>query len=77
MTAGERLAAAEALDPTSRRICLDAGTEPPFFGSTVNGYRHDNKADGVYVCALGGLPLFDSMAKFESGTGYAWASMAK
>jgi len=36
----------------------------------VNGYSHDNKEDGVYVSAVGGLPLFDSKAKFNSGTGW-------
>ena len=34
------------------------------------GYPHDNKNDGVYTCALGGLPLFDSKTKFDSGTGW-------
>ena len=36
-------------------------------GSTVNGYPHDNKARGVYVGAVGGLPLFSSNTKFDSG----------
>jgi hypothetical protein len=69
MTEGERQAAASSLNDASRRICLGSGTEPAFTGSTINGYRHDNKADGIYVCALGGLPLFDSKTKFDSGTG--------
>ena len=34
------------------------------------GYPHDNKNDGVYTCALGDLPLFDSKSKFDSGTGW-------
>jgi peptide methionine sulfoxide reductase MsrB len=46
------------------------GTEHPFTGTTVNGYKHDNKAKGVYVSALGGLPLFTSDTKFDSGTGW-------
>ena len=45
-------------------------TERSFTGETTNGYPHDNKADGVYVSAVGGLPLFDSRAKFDSGTGW-------
>ena len=47
-----------------------SGTERAFTGKTVNGYGHDNKEDGVYVSAVGGLPLFDSKAKFDSGTGW-------
>ena len=45
-------------------------TERSFTGETTNGFPHDNKADGVYVSAVGGLPLFDSRAKFDSGTGW-------
>ncbi len=74
-------------------------------GTTVNGFRHDNKQRGMYVCAgecqtgkprpalhiapiasawgsccalclytslcaVGGLPLFSSDTKFDSGTGW-------
>ena len=52
-----------------RNVALDQGTERAFTGKTVNGYSHDTKARGVWVSAIGGLPLFDSTAKFESGTG--------
>ena len=34
------------------------------------GYPHDNKKQGVYVSAIGGLPLFSSDTKFDSGTGW-------
>ena len=34
------------------------------------GYSHDNKQKGVYVSAIGGLPLFSSDTKFDSGTGW-------
>jgi peptide-methionine (R)-S-oxide reductase len=37
---------------------------------TINGYSHDNKQKGTYVCAVGGLPLFASDTKFDSGTGW-------
>ena len=46
---------------------LGQGTERAFTGRTVNGYPHDNKEAGLYVSALGGLPLFSSEAKYESG----------
>ncbi len=34
------------------------------------GYSHDNKKQGIYVSAIGGLPLFSSDTKFDSGTGW-------
>eukprot|EP01025_Chloroclados_australasicus_P063835 TRINITY_DN8459_c0_g1_i1.p2 TRINITY_DN8459_c0_g1~~TRINITY_DN8459_c0_g1_i1.p2 ORF type:complete len:181 (-),score=17.21 TRINITY_DN8459_c0_g1_i1:331-873(-) len=70
MTRQEREAAAQGLTIKQRSIALESGTERAFTGATVNGYAHDNKLDGVYVCAIGELPLFDSKAKFESGTGW-------
>ena len=33
----------------------------------MNGFPHDSKARGVYVGAVGGLPLFSSDTKFDSG----------
>ena len=36
----------------------------------MNGYSHDNKKAGLYVAAIGGLPLFSSETKFDSGTGW-------
>lgn len=58
--------AAAGLTPEQRRIMLDAGTEPPFCGVFT-----DNKEKGIYVCALGGLPLFRSDQKFLSKSGWA------
>ena len=75
MTKDEKQAAAKQLSGASKYICLSSGTERPFSGKTANGYPHDNKNDGVYMCALGGLPLFDSKTKFDSGTG--WPSFYK
>lgn len=37
-----------------------AGTERAFTGKTVDGSPHDNKRKGIYVSAVGGLPLFSS-----------------
>lgn len=42
----------------------------PLTGETVNGYSHNNKEKGTYVSAIGGLPLFKSDTKFDSGTGW-------
>jgi len=51
--------------PDERHVILHQGTERPFCGLFL-----DNKQPGVYVCRLCGLPLFQSDAKFESGTGW-------
>ena len=56
---------AKALNPEERRVLLNQGTEPAFCGNLL-----DNKKQGTYVCRLCGLPLFESAAKFESGTGW-------
>lgn len=52
------------------RITRRQGTESPFCGRFF-----DNKAPGLYRCVCCGLPLFESDAKFDSGTG--WPSFFK
>jgi len=61
---------AQRLDEEARYVTLEQGTERAFTGKLW-----DNKADGIYVCAVCGLPLFDSKTKFRSGTG--WPSFWK
>lgn len=46
-------------------VLREKGTEAPFSGE----YVHE-KADGTYECKVCGNPLFDSTAKFDSGTGW-------
>jgi peptide-methionine (R)-S-oxide reductase len=53
------------LTPEEQRVILHQGTEPPFCGGFLA-----NKENGVYHCRLCNLPLFRSIAKFESGTGW-------
>lgn len=69
LTAAARAEAEATLTPEERRVILNHGTERPFCGGLLA-----NKEAGVYACRLCGLPLFQSAAKFESGTG--WPSFA-
>ncbi len=62
----DRIAAlAEGFTPEERHVILAHGTERPFCGVFL-----DNKKQGVYTCRLCALPLFQSNAKFDSGTGW-------
>jgi peptide-methionine (R)-S-oxide reductase len=56
---------AAKLTPEARRILLDHGTEAAFCGGFV-----DHKDNGLYVCGLCALPLFDSPTKFHSKSGW-------
>ena len=54
-----------ALTPEERAVLREEGTERPFSSPLYHEARK-----GVYVCAGCGLPLFDSQAKYDSGTGW-------
>lgn len=53
------------LTPEQYRILRQKGTERPFSGEYVHA-----KADGTYVCAGCGQPLFRSETKYDSGSGW-------
>lgn len=48
------------------RVTMHADTEPPHCGAFTN-----TKDEGIYVCVVGGLPMFKSSAKFISKSGWA------
>jgi len=52
------------------QVTQACGTEPPFRNAYWN-----NHADGIYVDVVTGEPLFSSLDKFDSGTG--WPSFTK
>lgn len=53
------------LTPAQYHIMRERGTEPAFTCAV-----EEKKGPGIYSCAACDLPLFDSSAKFESGTGW-------
>ncbi len=53
------------LTPEEYRVLRGKGTEAPFSGKLLH-----EKKDGTYNCAACGQALFNSDAKFDSGTGW-------
>jgi peptide methionine sulfoxide reductase msrA/msrB len=58
------------LTPLQYSVTQEANTEKPF----ANEY-HDNKRAGIYVDIVSGFPLYSSIDKYDSGTG--WPSFTR
>jgi peptide-methionine (R)-S-oxide reductase len=63
-------AAVDALSPEQYHVTQRGGTERPFTGE-----YWDNHEPGIYVDVVSGEPLFASVHKFESGSG--WPSFTR
>jgi peptide-methionine (R)-S-oxide reductase len=57
--------AVEELTPRQYEVTQEGATEPPF-----NNEFWDKKEAGIYVDVVSGEPLFGSLQKFDSGTGW-------
>jgi peptide-methionine (R)-S-oxide reductase len=66
----ENPAAIDALSPEQYHVTQKDGTERPFTGE-----YWDNHEPGIYIDVVSGEPLFASVDKFDSGTG--WPSFTK
>ena len=65
MSDEERASAVNNLTAEQKRVALEDGTERPF-----DNLYWNSKQEGIYVDIITGEPLFSSLDKFDSGTGW-------
>ena len=65
MSDEERASAVNNLTAEQKRVALEDGTERPF-----DNLYWNSKQEGIYVDIVTGEPLFSSLDKFDSGTGW-------
>ncbi len=77
LVSGPAIAHSESKEDLKKRlterqyyVAVEGGTEPAFQNEYWN-----NKKEGIYVDVISGKPLFSSVDKFKSGTG--WPSFTK
>lgn len=61
----QALLTAKGAEPMAHKVTRHEGTERAFTGKHADEHR-----DGFYHCICCDKPLFDSAAKFDSGTGW-------
>jgi len=66
ITRNDRLAMERRLPPVQHESLIRKSTEAPHSGTTSNGLSFSTRRSGIYVCALGGLPVFHSQQKASS-----------
>ena len=66
----DQAALKQKLTALQYKVTQEEGTEPPF-----NNEFWDNKKEGIYLDIVSGEPLFSSLDKYDSGTG--WPSFSR
>lgn len=65
----------------TRRVLLEGATDPPHVKDTHNGYSFagsvQNLMPGVFLCAIGGLPLFTTQHLSPSTATSGWLSFSQ
>ena len=83
MTTKEITTEAETLDEHTLRVLLEGDTDPYNDKTTQNGYcfqgsvRQDDMEQGVFVCAIGHLPLFTTLDLTMSTVRSGWLSFSQ
>jgi methionine-S-sulfoxide reductase len=78
-----QIEATELRDDLTRRVLLEGATDPPNRKITHNGVAFSGSKDkwpkdeGIFVCAIGGLPLFTSHDLVPTTASSGWLSFSR